>query len=64
MGHNRLKIIDLTDTGLQPMESEKYCIVFNGEIYNYQELRNNYLSNISFKGTSDTEVLLYLFEKF
>ena len=64
MGHNRLKIIDLTDTGLQPMESEKYCIVFNGEIYNYRELRNNYLSNISFKGTSDTEVLLYLFEKF
>jgi asparagine synthase (glutamine-hydrolysing) len=64
MGHNRLKIIDLTDTGLQPMESEKYCIVFNGEIYNYQELRNNYLSDISFKGSSDTEVLLYLFEKF
>jgi asparagine synthase (glutamine-hydrolysing) len=64
MGHNRLKIIDLTDNGLQPMESEKYCIVFNGEIYNYQELRKDFLSNISFKGTSDTEVLLHLFEKF
>ena len=64
MGHNRLKIIDLSDNGLQPMESEKYCIVFNGEIYNYQELRNSYLSDITFKGTSDTEVLLYLFEKY
>jgi asparagine synthase (glutamine-hydrolysing) len=64
MGHNRLKIIDLTDNGLQPMESEKFCIVFNGEIYNYQELRNSYLSDIIFKGTSDTEVLLYLFEKY
>jgi asparagine synthase (glutamine-hydrolysing) len=64
MGHNRLKIIDLSDNGLQPMESEKYCIVFNGEIYNYQELRNSYLSDTTFKGTSDTEVLLYLFEKY
>jgi asparagine synthase (glutamine-hydrolysing) len=64
LAHNRLKIIDLTDNGKQPMESEKYSIVFNGEIYNYQELRNSYLSDSIFKGTSDTEVLLYLFEKY
>lgn len=41
MAHRRLSIIDLTDAGSQPMSSinSRYCIVFNGEIYNYQALR-------------------------
>ena len=42
LGHNRLAIIDLTPTGAQPMKSDdgSIVIVFNGEIYNFQELRD------------------------
>lgn len=61
-GHCRLSIIDITDSGSQPMWSEdrKYCIVFNGEIYNYQELKKQISADeeVSFKSSSDTEVLL------
>jgi asparagine synthase (glutamine-hydrolysing) len=59
VGNNRLAIIDLSPSGHQPMESEdgRYVIVFNGEIYNFRELRNE-LSDYRFKGTSDTEVIL------
>ncbi len=59
----RLSIIDLK-TGDQPIFSEdsRYVIVFNGEIYNYQELRQNLLKRgYRFKTNSDTEVLLYSF---
>jgi asparagine synthase (glutamine-hydrolysing) len=59
--HRRLSIIDLSDMGWQPMATpdERYYIVFNGEIYNYLELRAD-LKNRGhiFRGTSDTEVLL------
>ena len=61
LGHCRLSIIDLSSSGSQPMHSssERYVLTFNGEIYNYIELRNALLSHgISFKGHSDTEVLL------
>ncbi len=60
LGHNRLAIIDLSDAALQPMESgdNRYVIVFNGEIYNYRELRKELESGYSFKTQSDTEVLL------
>lgn len=56
----RLAIVDLSEAGKQPMLSEdnKYAIVFNGEIYNHSELRKE-LSNINFRGYSDTETLLY-----
>lgn len=61
-GHCRLSILDITDSGNQPMWSEdkKYCIVFNGEIYNYQELKKQISADggMSFKSSSDTEVLL------
>jgi asparagine synthase (glutamine-hydrolysing) len=61
LGHSRLSIIDLTDGGKQPMKSadERYTIVFNGEIYNYKELRPE-LSELGhvFTTDSDTEVLL------
>ncbi len=60
-GHRRLAIIDLTENGKQPMfdHSGKYCITFNGEIYNYLELKNELESQGSrFKTHSDTEIIL------
>lgn len=64
LGHRRLTIIDLVG-GQQPMQlpNEQGAIVFNGEIYNYLELRKQYLSDINFNSTSDTEVLLYMLKK-
>jgi asparagine synthase (glutamine-hydrolysing) len=58
-GHNRLSIIDLSENANQPMISNcgNYIIVFNGEIYNYLELKKE-LASYSFSTTSDTEVLL------
>lgn len=59
--HRRLSIIDLTDSGWQPMGTEdgRYYIVFNGEIYNYLELRGELESlGCRFRSQSDTEVLL------
>src|ERR1700722_13475701 len=61
VGHNRLSIIDLSDQANQPMwdESGRYCIVFNGEIYNYLELRSELIGfGYKFVTASDTEVVL------
>jgi asparagine synthase (glutamine-hydrolysing) len=66
LGHRRLSIIDLTDGGAQPMFSSdgKRVIVFNGEIYNYVELKEELQQQgIVFKASSDTEVLLELISK-
>lgn len=62
LGHTRLSIIDIED-GHQPMQSS-YCIIsFNGEIYNYIELRKELESQgYSFNTNSDTEVILKLYE--
>jgi len=63
LGHTRLSILDLSTQGHQPMMSscKNYALIFNGEIYNYIELRS-YLRSLgySFSSDSDTEVLLYL----
>lgn len=61
-GHARLSIIDTSINANQPFISDdgNYILSFNGEIYNYKELKEKYLKHISFKSTSDTEVLLYL----
>jgi len=66
LGHRRLSIIDLS-TGHQPLSNEDgtVWIVFNGEIYNYQELRPFLLSKgHTFKTHSDTEVIIHLYEEF
>ena len=64
LGHQRLSIIDI-EHGHQPMVSRdgRHVLVFNGEIYNYLELRQNLLnSGTQFDTSSDTEVLLALYE--
>ncbi|MFN3647996.1 MAG: asparagine synthase (glutamine-hydrolyzing) [Armatimonadota bacterium] len=60
LGHNRLSIIDLSPAGRQPMvdASGRYHIVFNGEIYNYLELRRELQRECQFRTGTDTEVLL------
>jgi asparagine synthase (glutamine-hydrolysing) len=61
MGHTRLSIIDLDKRSNQPMVDERYALVFNGEIYNFEELKCEYA--LTCKTTSDTEVLIKLYEK-
>jgi asparagine synthase (glutamine-hydrolysing) len=64
LGHRRLSIIDTSDHANQPMKdaSGRYRIVYNGEIYNYKELKEELLGKgITFQSESDTEVLLYAY---
>ena len=66
LGHNRLSILDLSSVGRQPMsmEDEKLIIVFNGEIYNFRELRKKLRSEgYRFNTNTDTEVLLKAFHR-
>tara|TARA_B100000963_G_scaffold354404_1_gene370875 strand:- start:7771 stop:9516 length:1746 start_codon:yes stop_codon:yes gene_type:complete len=67
LGHVRLSIIDLNTKSNQPLISEckRYVIIFNGEIYNYKELRAELIhEGYYFKTKSDTEVILNLYKKF
>lgn len=59
-GHNRLSIIDLSEDADQPFfsQDQRYAMVFNGEIYNYIELKEQLSPYYNFKTSSDTEVLL------
>ena len=64
LAHRRLSIIDLSPLGAQPMSGADGAVVlvFNGEIYNYRELREELLARgVTFRGHSDTEVLLALY---
>lgn len=65
LAHTRLSILDLSEAGNQPMSNteETAHIVFNGEIYNYRELRNR-VDGYSFKSETDTEVLIHLYEEY
>ena len=64
LGHRRLSIIDVSYLSNQPMydDEERYVLVFNGEIYNYQQLKSELAAKgVTFRTESDTEVLLKLF---
>lgn len=66
LGHVRLSIVELSENGKQPMisNSGRYVIIFNGEIYNYQEIKKTLHNKYKFKGNSDTEVILASIEIF
>ena len=66
LGHRRLSVIDLSDRGSQPMisSSGRYILTYNGEIYNYKDIRAELANDgVKFKGDCDTEVLLEAIEK-
>lgn len=65
LAHRRLSFLDLSDAGKQPMtnNSHEIWITFNGEIYNYLELKKELSADYSFKTNSDTEVILAAYEK-
>ena len=65
IGFNRLSIIDLSDNGMQPFydNDSQTAFLFNGEIYNYKELRENFLADITFISDSDSEVVFQLYLK-
>src|SRR5919112_6059560 len=59
LGHRRLSIVDLSETGAQPMVRDGLALTYNGELYNAPELRAELAAaGVRFRGTSDTEVLL------
>jgi asparagine synthase (glutamine-hydrolysing) len=67
LGHRRLSIIDLSENGRQPMynEDKSVCLVFNGEIYNFQELREILLQKgHAFSSSSDSEVIIHAYEEY
>jgi asparagine synthase (glutamine-hydrolysing) len=65
LGHRRLSIIDLSENGKQPMfnEDKSLCLIFNGEIYNFEEIRNDLQEKgHKFFSNTDSEVILHLYE--
>ena len=67
LGHRRLSIIDVSDKGKQPMcnEDETIWIVFNGEIYNFKEIKKNLIEKgHEFKSKTDTEVIIHAYEEY
>ncbi|WP_235299288.1 asparagine synthase (glutamine-hydrolyzing) [Portibacter marinus] len=63
LGHRRLSIIDISSSGSQPMTKHGLTIVYNGEVYNYKEIKIKLLkANYKFTSTSDTEVILSAYD--
>jgi len=62
LGHRRLSIIDLSKKGHQPMQYNDLTIIYNGEIYNFKELKNDLKAD--YKTNSDTEVILKYYQKY
>lgn len=64
LAHQRLSVLDLSQAGAQPMSSagEQSCIIYNGEVYNYIELKEQ-LNTVDFASKTDTEVLLYALQE-
>lgn len=64
LGHRRLAILDLTEQGKQPMQFQHYWITFNGEIYNFNEIKTGLVAlGHSFHSESDTEVILHAYQQ-
>jgi asparagine synthase (glutamine-hydrolysing) len=65
LAHRRLSVLDLSEAGRQPMSNaeDSVHVVFNGEIYNYRELRDR-IGQYTFESDTDTEVLLHLYEEY
>ncbi|MBK7968906.1 MAG: hypothetical protein IPK08_08205 [Bacteroidetes bacterium] len=64
LGHNRLSIIDLTEAANQPMHYKNFTMVYNGEIYNYVEIKQLLLQKgHQFHTHSDSEVILHAYEE-
>ena len=64
LGHSRLSVIDLSDRGRQPMSNDgRYWIIFNGEIYNYKEIKNMLQKKHKFYSKTDTEVILNAYKE-
>ena len=61
--HQR-SIIDLSNRSDQPLVKNEFVIIYNGEIYNYKELKTQHLSDVNFKTDSDTEVVLEMYKRF
>jgi asparagine synthase (glutamine-hydrolysing) len=66
LAHQRLSILDLSPAGHQPMSNEDgtVWVVFNGEIYNFEELRDRLCDRHIFKSRTDTEVIVHLYEEY
>ena len=62
--HQRLSIIDLSNRSDQPLIKNEFIIVYNGEVYNYEELKEKHLSDVNFKTDSDTEVVLEMYKRY
>ncbi|MCK4699897.1 MAG: hypothetical protein KAT38_06170, partial [Bacteroidales bacterium] len=61
MGFHRLKIIDISDKGNQPLTHKNIHLICNGEVYNYRQLRDRYKGSFEFKSDSDCEVIIPMF---
>src|SRR5690554_1594777 len=64
LGHRRLSIIDLSEAGKQPMTHGPHTLIYNGEVYNFQELRRAHFPGESFHSEADSEVVLRLYDRY